>query len=551
MAVYLTAGMFVWGLFEFTRDCENRARYGVLATTAAACAMVILVLVSLPYLGRPEAQGELELVVSRWQTSQLEPGPGLGGFTLTLLLSTYVGVLLKGGQGVPLEWMPIAFRSAWATGSLTPFGVLTPLVIIVALVTALRRQSSIRRWVACGAAMVLVTVLLLGPEHLLVAGINVPLPRALLAATPARFIRVPIRAVVVGFFGGALLVACGLDVVMRWLTRRTRIVLASVLVVSTAIWVPPGWPLSSAGICVWPQTRFTPVEYVSNSAVGRDANSYAMVAATLRQAGPGPLLDMPPTSDGTAVVGQSIHRQPSVSFYTGYVPAHVSLVDNLISRLPDPSSLDDLVDVTGLRWILLRPPDEWIQPSAYRSMLNGLAHHPRTKSVRTVGLFKLIELNPTSRHPDWMRAVAAGPRRGYSALGTPLVPLDGASVGSYELHLPMAATAGAWTGGEVVAVNEGPHAWPAAVPAHPRGPLTIGLDLRWLDPAGDAVASQHVDLRRDVPAGERFVQSFVATAPERPGHYRVEVALRQADGADLASPQNPAYAEIDVRPSAR
>src|SRR5207244_270425 len=100
--------------------------------------------------------------------------------------------------------------------------------------------------------------------------------------------------------------------------------------------------------------RLAPVRWLDNPAIGPDADSYGALAAVVHSA-PGPLLDLPDTADGAGVFGQTIHGQPSLDFYTGYLPPHVSMVQALIAALPDADALDDLIGMTGLRWVVLRP----------------------------------------------------------------------------------------------------------------------------------------------------------------------------------------------------
>ncbi|HWP65869.1 MAG TPA: DUF3556 domain-containing protein [Candidatus Limnocylindria bacterium] len=100
---------------------------------------------------------------------------------------------------------------------------------------------------------------------------------------------------------------------------------------------------------------------------------------------PGPLLEWLRRDDrASAVVGQTIHRQPSIIFYTGYLPLHVRLIDQLVAMLPDPDALDDLVDMTTLRWILVRPASEWPSVEAREQALEAFArlrHHVATRTV--------------------------------------------------------------------------------------------------------------------------------------------------------------------------
>jgi hypothetical protein len=558
MAVYLSVGMAIWGIAELVRAGGARVAYLGRASAAAVVAVALLVVVSIPYLTRPEAHGDTELVYSRWKMTHLESEhEELVNADPLFVVRTFLGCAVGGGHGqscIPIDWLADRQWTLAKAGALPPFALLVPLFVLVGF-AEVARTASPRRWLfLTGTAFVATGVLLAGPARCTIAGIDVPLPPALLAASPARFIRVPDRALVLAFFGARLLVVCGLDVVLGWLRWPARAVVVALLVVSIAFRIPlsPGVlqatglpPTAWAGLERW--GLLSPVRYLTNPALADDARGYAAVAAVVRSRGTGPLLDLPVSSDGAAVVGQTIHRQPSICFYTGYLPAHVSMVEGLIGALPDAAALDDLVDMTELRWILLRPAPEWSIPEERTRYQSALKAHPRVRRVEDVGDFTLVELAPTSRHPDWFRSLAAGPSHGFSALGTPLVRLPASADADVRLRAPARAVAGQPLAIDVALANRGTRGWPAAAPARPGVPASVHLELRWQDAAGSS-PPEIVELRRDVPAGETLAEHLTTTAPARPGTYRLEIALHQVDGADMSSSRNPASTTVDVTP---
>jgi hypothetical protein len=546
MAVYLSVAAAIWGVAELVRPGEGRERYFGRAAGAALVALALLVMVSMPYLLRPEAHGESELAYSRWKMSHLESEhEELANGDLLFLVRSYVGCALGAGQSqscVPVDWLADRVWGLEKAGALPLFLLVAPLFVLAGFADAAGTPSPRRRVFAVGSVFVLAGVLLAGPAYCDVAGIKVPLPPALIAASPARFIRVPDRALVLAFFGAALMLACGVEVVLGRFGRGGRAVLVVVLTATIAFRFPLG-PAVLASTTM-PRTawghlqrwgRLAPVRYLANPALGADAPSYVAVAEEVRRRGEGPLLDLPVTTDGAAVVGQMVHRQPTICFYTGYLPAHVSMVERLIADLPDAAALDDLVDMTGLRWIVLRPEREWPDAEIYRRHLEGLRTHARVRGTAPVGDFTLVELDPTSRHPEWFASLAAGPRRGFSALGTPLVRLPETPRAAMRVDVPARVVAGQSVDVAVALENRGSLAWAAAAPARPGVPYSVRLELAWLgsDPA-DGVPATY-ELRRDVPAGEALVQSLTIGAPRRPGLARLSVALRQVDGPELAT----------------
>src|SRR5438552_2719 len=59
------------------------------------------------------------------------------------------------------------------------------------------------------------------------------------------------------------------------------------------------------------------------------------------------------------MVGGTRHWLPLLVGHTGYTPPHRRLVDATIDRLPRADALADLVDMTHVRWLLLRPEEYW------------------------------------------------------------------------------------------------------------------------------------------------------------------------------------------------
>jgi hypothetical protein len=557
MAVYLTAATLAWGCFELLRSRPGRGRYVAWAGVAGAAAITLLVVVSSPYLARPEAQGDVDLGFSRWRTGHLTAGsvdsiPRV--VTPSTLASTVVGCMLGAGQRplcIPVEDVVERFRVDWTFG-MGPVAVILPPLVLAGLAVAFRDRR-VRRLCAVAAALLLLRFVLGGSEYLQVGDAEVPM-RALLAASPARFIRVPRRALALAAFGGALLVAVGADAILRRL-GAARLLAVPLLAILVVLRVPPQSaaatpPATRSAVAAFVERwgRLAPSAYFENPALGPAATSYFLTAQLVRRHGGGPLLDLPVGRDGTTVVGQMLTRQPSISFYSGYVPAHVSIVNRLIARLGEPEALDDLVDMTRLRWIVIRDASHWPTPAARERFVRELSRHPRTEQTSTVGRFTVIRLDPTSRRPGWFESLSQGPRRGRSALGTALVPLPTTPDHvALQLQAPARVPAGQLLAAEVSSCNRGTHAWGAAIPERPGTPLSVQLDVRFIGPDASTDASvQAYQLHRDVPAGECLRQTLLLPAPDRPGTYRIALAARQVDGSDLTTSENPIFADLEV-----
>src|SRR5262249_44821087 len=156
-----------------------------------------------------------------------------------------------------------------------------------------------------------------------------------LAWTPARFIRVPIRGLVITAFGTGLAAGIGADALWSWLGARRAVALASLLALLCAVRLralPPAedtTDVEGATDAITRWSRFAPTTYLRPPSFDRDADVYRAVGEHVARAGPGPLLEWPARPDApAALAGQTIHRQPSVHFYSGYTPLHLLLVES-------------------------------------------------------------------------------------------------------------------------------------------------------------------------------------------------------------------------------
>src|SRR5262249_40546791 len=91
--------------------------------------------------------------------------------------------------------------------------------------------------------------------------------------------------------------------------------------------------------------------------------------------------------------------------------------------LPDGTALAELVDMTHLRWLLIRPARDWPRPGDRTAFLDRLGAYPgalaRSWPLRG---FLLVEVGLKPHRPQWFRALAAGPTEGGSLLGTSFGP---------------------------------------------------------------------------------------------------------------------------------
>ncbi len=490
LAVMAVITMGVWGVFELLRPGRGRARFALLATAATGAALVLLIVVSLPYLARPEASAE-------WT-----PPP-------------------------PWAYLLQAVRHTKSIGYL-------PAVLAALGGMAIgARAEGARRAAARGLALTLLGhVLMFGPAQPL-QGRLVPLPFAVIAASPARFFRGAERFVVLLGFGTALLAAAAFEAVPRRFGRVARSVVIAAAVAGVLITRGPG--------LVGPSfEEFTPQSDPIYEAVRRAAAAE----------GPGPLLELPAFSGiqaqprfphGTqvdAMLGSTRHWLPLVSGCFGcYPPPHQALLMRALARLPAGDAVAELVDMTHLRWLLLRPPADWLRPEllAQRERLRRL---DQARLVLTLEGWELLRIDSVPNHPEWFAAIAAGPVQGRTVLGAPLVPIPEQAAKAVVLgtNVPFLARTATPLALGVQVTNVGTVTWPVTTPVSMPHAYTVVLLVRWwpADAAHDdgAVArAEQGGLRHEVSPAETLRQTMWVTTPAEPGTYDLEVAVRQEGGA--------------------
>jgi hypothetical protein len=294
------------------RDVPGRrwARLGagvlaVLATTA---------LVSLPYLLRRE-----------------------GG-----VIPSYGGAL---GTAVLTAWMLPGFVRPRA---LVYLGVVPVVLAGLGVVAAMRGDRERRNAALIFFALATVGWLLCLGSHAEIGGVRVPLPYAWLAAVVPGFasMRVALRFFLLVTLGVAGLAGLGLALV------RARLgALAATALLAATIWQyrPPDWPLV-----------LTPIE---QGATMPPAYEWLRVHGE-----GGALLELPlgPEDTYRALSAQSAamyrsthHWLPILNGYTAYPPPSFAVLMRVARQLPEPESLETLLALTDVRWILVHLAGMW------------------------------------------------------------------------------------------------------------------------------------------------------------------------------------------------
>jgi hypothetical protein len=242
------------------------------------------------------------------------------------------------------------------------------------------------------------------------------------------------------------------------------------------------------------------------------------------------------------MVGQLRHGMPLVNGFTGYRPQHLPLLENLIRTVPAAPAIDDLVDMTHLRWIVIRPESEWADAGERRRLLAGLARYPALGPSYAMGPWIVQRLDRVPEHPAWFDAVAAGPRAGRSALGAPLAAIpEPEAIAFIAARVNPGPVLARWfVGIEVAATNRGSAPWPTWAARGWNAPGLVHWRARWRRVEdGAAWSPPHVfPLRRDVAPHETLSQPLIVPTPAEPGAYELEITLVQKDGARFSAPGN-------------
>jgi len=257
---------------------------------------------------------------------------------------------------------------------------------------------------------------------------------------------------------------------------------------------------------------------------------YSVVERTAR--GDGALLDLPfvslsealsdpvrtaVASDADAMLASTQHWLPLVTGLTSYAPPHRALFDALIARLPSSDALDDLVDMTHVRWIVLHATEVW--PTRSLPTRAALLKLPGITRMASIAGADLLRIDRTQHHPEWFAAIARGIGRDETLLGTPLVPL--ANAAARALVVPRTALPGQAIAGRpfllsVAVSNVGSAAWPVSVAAETSDAHGVSHVVRLVSAwrtAGDTVTRDIWLIAPDGPGNVPLRRHLVVVPP--------------------------------------
>lgn len=386
-------------------------------------------------------------------------------------------------------------------------------------------------------------ILASGPE-LRVAEWTIPLPMALLRDTPFDALRSYNRFVILAQMGIAALAALGMDGILARSTKRAsrklRVAAQASLGLVLLIGVTHPRPLA-----------LHHTELVEVPVYLPRHGFYPLLRSLPR----GPLLEIPgPTRkedlpnearQGDAMIASTIHWLPIVNGHTRFLPWWYPDLAAMISRVRSPQNLRGVVEMTGLRWILVHgdeiPADEYRkwQRLARRGTLFKIAFE-RNRHL-------LLEVRQRPR-TTWRQALLQGAAEGRSALGTRLEPL--AEAAAKATVTTSRTTHRVPPGGRIQfqasVRNLSAKIWPTLLPPGSKEDGLVVLESRWRAPDGDEIGDvRRTRLGRDVLPWETVSAKIELEAPATPGTYELVVNLRQVGGARFAATE-PLVVEVEV-----
>jgi hypothetical protein len=276
----------------------------------------------------------------------------------------------------------------------------------------------------------------------------------------------------------------------------------------------------------------------------------------LASAPPGPVLELPVgfvdhdfVGDVAAVGWQSgyeylstVHWKPLLNGYSGYPPESFYLLMAIARRLPAADALQDLVDLSGVRWVV-------VHEAALPSLAEAWERRPERSLVRRAefGHDVVYEVTLAPRRDLTPLLRSEAPRR-ETLGGLPRTPLPPGALRAEldQLSVPRTIFAGGLARASVSVTNTSAWTWPALDPV--RDGL-VGVSYRWRGIDGEPVArALFTRLAHDLAPGETARVPFGIIAPAEPGHYEIVVTLRQDGGPWFDAAGVFARTAVEVRP---
>jgi hypothetical protein len=263
----------------------------------------------------------------------------------------------------------------------------------------------------------------------------------------------------------------------------------------------------------------------------------AVVVRWLRPAAPRVVpvgfLDYDAGSDVRAIGWQSqyqyfstAHWRPILNGYSGYPPESFFFLMSIARRLPADDALRDLVELTGVRWIVLHRAQ--LRAPA-RQAWHSVDLPEGMRRAATFGNDVVFEVERPTRRDlrSALRAEGARPLT-LNGLSRDPLPREARRATLDDLEVQRVMRTGAVHQGWVTVRNLGNRVWPGF---DPRRHGLVNVTSRWWTDDGRPLGrSRPTRLGRDLAPGESVRLPFGILAPRAPGRYELRVSLAQDGG---------------------
>jgi hypothetical protein len=284
--------------------------------------------------------------------------------------------------------------------------------------------------------------------------------------------------------------------------------------------------------------------------VFEDPESVRARSAALAALPPGPVLEAPwggdprqlLATDSLDQLASTLHWRPILNGFTAYPPPSYALLRRVARHLPEPTALESLGRLTGLRWIVLHR--DRVAAGGLRAWTQAVEER-RLRRVWSDAAAEILEVPERPGSGELVAALASTAPRDRTLGGVARAPLS--------LEAPA---------GRLLAPDAAPLRMRAARPAE----LPIGIgnesDVDWpgldarseglvllryafADASGAFVSGATTPLDADLPAGSVLRTRALVLPPARPGSYRLCLDLVQRAGGGLHALPVPAL-ELEV-----
>lgn len=436
----------------------------------------------------------------------------------------------EGGRFSPLVGLLVQKGLAANLGGVV--GWLALVALVGPAITRHRPSAVWWRWVVVGAVGITVAC---GPV-LKWGTWTLPLPLSLADGSPLTSLRGYNRFLALGHMGLVGLACLAMDGLLRWISSlpsRSAGPLAQAIVVLVLLYA----------------VGAAPAEAIQGTTMERVAIGAAQpqILDRMAEMEPGPVLNIPGPGDKlnfrreklqALFMLQSLrHGFATLNGHMRSLPAWHSNIVREIRHLPEGDAIGALVEMTGLRWIVVH--GEFLSDREYKRWRRFSLRSPLVYLVAQSERHLLLGVRPRQRQ-GWDRALRDGRKDpGQTVFGTDLRPLPvQASVASVSLRTPSPTTKKARAGASmalgVTVRNLGSQSWPSLVRRDQGDRNLVGLRATWLRPDHGPIGSGRWSrLPRDVAPGDRVHARLVLDAPDEPGHYRVEIRPVQRGGSSF------------------